>query len=150
VRFEFGVAGDKLISRDLVRLGERGVNALPAFEQIGEQFARTEKRRFDTDGNGTWQPLSTSTIAFKARHGLDPRILRATGALRASLISREDPAHIRIAQPQSLVFGTLVEYAKYHQKGRGVPVRKPLGFTENAKREAVKTIQRYVLTGSVK
>jgi phage gpG-like protein len=151
VRFEFRTAGDTLISLEILRWGDRAVDARPAFEDIADMFRRTEKRRFDTRGDGTWQPLAASTTRQKLQ-SRNPtiranagRILVATGLLERSLTDKGAPEHLSIVQPQSLVFGSLVEYGGYHQKGEGVPVRKPLGFTEAARKDSVKILQRFII-----
>lgn len=153
IRFEFEAYGDKLVARELTRFSVRGADASPAFEVIADQFMRSEKHRFSTKGNGTWQALAASTRARKAA-SRNPtirananRILIATGRLRRSLTVRHDPDQELIVTPGFMVFGTKVAYAGWHQNGRGVPTRKPLGFTETGKRDALRTLQRFIVTG---
>lgn len=145
MRFEFEVHGDKLVSRKLVRFGNRAIDAAPAFRLIADDMRHYETERFDSAGNGTWAPLEASTIAQKARKGLDPRILHATERLRRSLTSDHAPDQELIITPAFMVFGSKVPYAQFHQKGEGVPTRKPLGFTEGQKRQILRRLQAHVI-----
>jgi hypothetical protein len=146
LRFEFESYGDKLVSRELLDLGDRALDARPAFRLIAEDFRHFEEARFDTRGYGTWRPLSPSTIREKARKGLDPRILHATGALRRSLTRRDAPdSYVRVF-PNFMLFGSSVPYAHYLQTGtRKMPARKPLGFTEAQKVTTLKRLQRWIV-----
>lgn len=152
VRFEMQAHGDKLVARELTRLGDRALDASAAFEEIAGQFMRAEKRRFETVGDGTWPPITASTRARKAA-SKNPtvvananRVLVATGQLRRSLSVPGAPDQQVIVQPRSLTFSTTVPYAGYLQRGTSrMPARKPLGFTEHAKRDAVRTLQRHII-----
>lgn len=149
LRFEFEAYGDRLVSRELLDIGGRGLDARPAFELIADDLLASETRRFNSRGFGTWQPLAPSTIEQKARQRLDPRILHATGALRDSLTRRHAPHQELLIEPQFMVLGTTLDYARFHQQGtRRMPARKPLGFPVTQRRKAVKRIQKYAKTGN--
>lgn len=150
LRFEFEAYGDRLVSREILDIGGRGVDARPAFSAIADDLLGSEKRRFNSRGFGTWTPLAPSTLEAKARQGLDPRVLHATDALRDSLTIRGAEHQQLIIQPQFMVLGTTLDYAGYLQTGtRKMPARKPLGFPVGQRRKAVKRIQRFVVTGEV-
>jgi hypothetical protein len=149
LRFEFEAYGDKLVSRELVDMGGRSIDARPAFTLIADDLMASEKRRFNSRGFSTWAPLAESTIASKARRGLDPRVLHATTRLRDSLTRKHDPHQVLIIEPQFLVLGTNLDYAGYLQTGtRRMPARKPLGFPVGQRRKAIKRIQKFVVTGN--
>jgi phage gpG-like protein len=152
MQFEFGAYGEKLVSRKLDRLAGRAVQARPAFMAIADTLRGYEKRLFASEGasgGAPWKPLAASTIAQKLAAGHDPRILHATGRLRASLADKHAPGHLEHATHDSLTFGSLVPYGGYHQRGRGVPRRRPLQYGENQKRYILKKLQKYVMTGEV-
>jgi phage gpG-like protein len=152
MEFTFEAYGEKLIARRIERLAGRAVAARPAFQAIGSTLRGYETRLFDsqgTSGGATWEPLKESTIRQKARSGLDPRVLHATTRLRRSLTEEHHPDHVERATDDSLSFGSRVPYAGRHQRGRGVPRRRPLQYTEAQKRYLLKKLQRYVLTGEV-
>jgi phage gpG-like protein len=148
MQIEFEAYGEQLVARKLIRWADRAVDASPAFEAIADQMAGMEEARFTAQGYGLWPPLAASTSLQKAQAGLDPRILHATLALRESLTEKDDEAHLRIVTDDGLIFGTTVEYAGFHQRGRGVPRRRPLQFSEAEKKTLVKTLQRYLATGA--
>jgi phage gpG-like protein len=146
LRFEFESYGDKLVSRELLHVGDRALDARPAFRLIADDFREYEKARFDSRGEGTWRPLSASTVLGKARRGMDPRILHATGRLRASLTEKNDPDSYERIFPDFMLFGSSVPYAHFLQTGtRKMPARKPLGFTEAQKVTTLKRLQRFIV-----
>jgi hypothetical protein len=168
----FEVAGDKLIERELLRMGDYAQDATPAFAAIGGFMMAETKEQFATEGHrasGGWAPLAPSTIQKRGGAGrsggaifTNPgggggftsggpvRILHDTGALEQSLTEPKGANQILEVTPQELVFGSRLPYAHYHQTGtRRMPRRRPLEFTEAAKRDMVKILQRFVVTGEV-
>lgn len=155
VRIVFEISGDRQIERDLLRLGDRAGDVSPAFDRIVDLWADETARQFDTEGqhgSGGWQPLSESYAAWKARHYPGRRILERSFALEDSLTNRGDPNMIVQIAPQELAWGTRIAYAGAHQNpspGSRLPRRRPVEFTEAARRATVKVLQRFVLTGEV-
>jgi phage gpG-like protein len=152
MRFEFEAQGDKLIARKLLRYADRAVHAQPAFEAMADTLRGYEKRLFDSQGasgGARWDDLADSTRRGKAGANLDPRVLHATLALRKSLTEEHHPDHEEIVTENQLIFGSTVPYARYHQKGEGVPKRRPLQYTEPQKKYLLKKLQRYLATGEV-
>lgn len=152
------VLGEKIIERNLVRHAERAVNPIPVFEILAERFLLIEKMQFESQGvsgSGGWTPLSATYLQEKIKRGYDPRILFRTHALFNSLTHHDAPGSIRRITPEFMEVGTEVKssdgyvYAQAHQKGAGVPVRKPVDFTELERRRWVKTLQRYIVTGEL-
>ena len=98
--------------------------------------------------SGGWQTLKASTIASKLRANQDLRILHATLRLRRSLTGRS-PDSVREFRRGRMRWGTRVEYAGYHQTGTDrLPRRRPVELTETARRQVVRILQRYIVTGS--
>lgn len=152
MRLIVDVFGDTIIERELLRFSDRALDARPAWLAIMEDFEDEMTQQFDTEGahaSGGWPQLAAATVAYKASHNLDPRILHATLRLRESLTESSGEDAIRMVDPSFMVFGSDVEYGEYHQQGRGVPVRKPFALTEMAKQRAVQTLQRYIVEGEV-
>lgn len=170
---ELEVFGDVQLRRELLRFRGAVVDASPAFEQILRGTGRgvtslrkIESKQFATQGkfaSGGWAPLSPYTVAEKARKGLDPRILHATGRLAASLTGGS--GKIEVVSPHQMVFGTSVFYARFHQTGarsvrtsfdsfgtkyirdnrRRLPRRRPIELREQDRRDMVRTLQRHLL-----
>lgn len=152
---ELEIFGDVQLRRELLRFKDATADASPAFEQIlmgtgrgSFSLRKIEGKQFATQGkfaSGGWTKLAPSTVAQKARRGLDPRILHATGRLSASLTG-PGPGHIEIVTPQSMIFGTEVPYARFHQSGtHRMPRRRPIELREQDRRGMVRTLQRHLL-----
>lgn len=152
VQLYFSVWGEEEINRELLRFDQRALDAMPAFEGIGNQMRESIAANFETEGksgSGGWAPLKESTILEKARKNLDLRILHATLALRNELTGDGEQW---IALPQSLTFEPSgdIFYGEFHMKGTvNMPQRKPVDFTALERRNWVKDLQRYIVTGAV-
>lgn len=149
MRIDIDVRGEKQASRKILRMGRRAGDTRPVLTAVAHKLAEIEEERFDHEGPG-WAPLAQSTVAQKAREGLNPGILDATGTLRQSLSSLGAADQLLIIHDGLLVFGTTVPYAGAHQRGTGhVPQRKVIDLQERDKRLVVKTIQRWLIEGIV-
>lgn len=155
MRILFEIAGDKQIERELLRVGRYAGDATPAFAAIGDLMIAETQKQFATEGHhasGGWKPLKAATLDRKRRHGLRLQILQETGALMNSLTEKGDGNMIFEPSRNQLVFGSKLPYAEVHQNpraGNPLPRRRPLEFTEQTRREIVKTLQRYIFTGGL-
>lgn len=117
------------------------------FERLWERFvplmSQFEQQRFDTEGFGEWPQLAESTVQWKDAHGYgDLGILVRTGALRDSLV---DPEQAATVEPASLVWGTDVDYAQWHQDGTDrMPQRKVLDISIDQRRDLEIATVNYV------
>lgn len=149
VGVQFTFLGDKQINRTLDGIVDRVTDASPALEALGDRLARAEEQQFATEGgygSGGWAPLSPKYAAWKARHFPGAPVLVRSGDLRDSLTSR--PFGIDVVDRLTAVFGTGVEYAGYHQSGTPkMPARKPMELPDSERREWMKVIQRFLITG---
>lgn len=151
VRIDLDVDGDVQLSRQLVGISRRGTDLRPAWHQIADDLMGWERRQFDTEGafgSGGWAPLSPWTVMQKQMLGQDNGILHRSGALMRSLTTKGASGNVTSVSPHQLVFGTTIPYARYHQSGTArMPMRKPIELPEQARRSAVKTLQRFWVTG---
>lgn len=153
VRLNLDVFGDQQISRELLRFAKRGTDMSPAFKIIADDFLDIEKRQFTSAGrygSGGWRPLAPSTVAYKARRGLDPRILHATLRLRKSLTQRSGPDVIRKISNDEMFVGTRVKYARHHQHGApraNLPQRRPVELPDRDRKNWMKILQRFLVEG---
>jgi phage gpG-like protein len=154
VRMVFSVYGDKQISREMLRMSGRSSDARPAFTYLAEVWMQLEEQQFQSEGlfaSGGWTPLSASRKRQKARLQLDPRILHAEGALRASLTSKGGKHYQQVTR-DSISFGSKLRYARVHQKPKisnPLPRRRVVEFRERDRVRSIKIIQRYLRTGVV-
>lgn len=149
----FEISGEKQVNRELLRVGEYAGDARPAFSAIADLIMDETAEQFASEGrhaSGGWKPLADSTLREKARLGFGSRgILERTLDLERSLTVRGDANQILEIEPDALTFGSSLRYGDYHQLGRGVPQRRPVELTEDARRRVVKVLQRWILTGEV-
>lgn len=149
------IFGESIVSRRLLRLGERAVDAAPAFEEVALMFYQSEKQQFDSEGawaSGGWAPLMQSTIDEKLRSswfgGTSELILQRTGAMMKSLTASDSPFSKKIIGPDFVEVQSTVPYGKFHQKGTSnMAMRKPVELNEATKTAMVKILQAWVLGG---
>jgi phage gpG-like protein len=150
VRMSFDFYGDVQLDRTLERFAESVADATPAWEKMADRFVRVERRQFASEGaygSGGWAPLSPRYAAWKAAHYPGKPILRRTDDLWRSLTT--GPA-IRVITPSMMIVGSDVAYGRYHQRGGPkLPRRRPVEFPEAERREWVKILQRFIVTGKV-
>lgn len=155
MRILFDVAGEKLVNRRILRVGERAVDATEAFVAIGELMMSETGIQFATEGthaSGGWKHLKPATIAAKQRDEMRTEILRRTDDLLHSLTVKGDTNMVFEAHPTELIFGSKLPYALVHQNPRPTnphktPKRPPLAFTNPTRVEIVKILQRFLMTG---
>lgn len=147
------VFGDKQISREILRFGERAVRSTPLWNSLYRDLLNIEKVQFLTQGqhgSGGWAPLAETTVRDKQRKGLSPWILRASEILFKSLTQRGALGNIHDIGPTWMRFGSDIPYGILHQRGTvHMPMRKPLDLTETERVLIVKKIQRFITTGEV-
>lgn len=146
---ELSLAGDVQLRRSLLRFTTRIEDPRPVFRSIARFWMGLERQQFETEGrfaSGGWQELAPSTIAAK---GGDTSILFRTGDLMASLSEEGDEHMILDINRDLMVFGTSLEYARFHQKGEGVPQRRELELREQDRHESINRYQRYIVAGTL-
>lgn len=128
------VQGAAKLSRRIATIRAR-LNLPQLTNEVTDLLLKRTDRRFETqtDPDGRpWPALKPSTIKRKAREGTKRGALQRTGKLRASIkrvraaagatfISTGAEARIGIEDPE------VAAYARRHQQGFGVPVRRFLG-----------------------
>lgn len=117
----------------------------PVKEELTQWFRDVEARTFTSQGasgrSGSWPGLDPRYAAQKARRYPGRTILERTGRLRASL-QVETSDSIVESSVGRLVLGTRVPYARYHQRGDGVPRRAPIDVTNRDAAQAMAIVRR--------
>lgn len=145
--------GETIVKRQLLRFSDQLIAPAAALTTAAVMLRHFVDEQFETEGgyaSGGWPALAESTVEHKAKYDLDPRILHATGTLRASLTRKFDPQHIEHLSVDSLIFGSTVSYGIYHQSSRPrtkIPFRPPIAVTEAGKRAMGREMQRALMAG---
>lgn len=150
VRISFEFYGDTQLERTLEDIAERAEDMRPVWDVLADRFVELEKRQFASQGayaSGGWQPLSERYGRWKATNYPGQTILRREDELYDSLTQR--PLGLEVMEASFMVIGSDVEHGRYHQRGDGVPRRRPVEFRENERVEWARLIQRFIMTGSV-
>jgi Phage virion morphogenesis family len=146
IRLEFW--GDVQLDRTLADIDDRVSDMRPVWDVLADRFAALESRQFATEGafgSGGWAALSPRYAAWKATHYPGQTILRREDDLFLSLTER--PFGIEVLEPGFMIVGSDVEHGAYHQRGDGVPQRRPVEFPETERVEWLRAIQRFLMTG---
>lgn len=148
VRFSF--YGDVQLERTLLRFSDAAADMRPAWERLRRRFVAGQRRQFASEGgwgSGGWDPLSPRYASWKARMYPGKPILRRTDELYNSLT--QGPA-VNVQEAHMAAFGSDVDYGAHHQRGgERLPQRRPVELPEQERREWMRVIQRYIVTGDV-
>lgn len=147
-RIRFAFYGDEQVNRTIMRIVDAAEDARPAWEVIAKWFQLAQRKQFRSEGtygSGGWAPLSPRYAAWKARRYPGAPILVRTGDLRASLTER--PFGVEVIEPRTAIFGSDIGYGLFHQRGEGVPRRRPVELPESLRQRWVKVLQRFLVTG---
>jgi phage gpG-like protein len=141
VKVEVEQKGAGKAALDLHGLGLRARDVRPCANKIGRIVAQSNKRRFESRGQGRWPKLDPATVEQKAQAGQDPRILRRSGRLYRSLT---DPKPLS-TRPDALAFGTDVRYARFADKGtKNEPARKLIYLQTAEQRRVTEIVSSYI------
>ena len=129
---------------DLRRLGERGSDIRRVSEKVRTVYRRSNDRRYQTGGLGSWAPLADTTLERKARdgYGAMPPMMR-TRALYKSLTAARASDQVDVRDPTAFRFGTTVPYAGAAGAAGGKK-RRLIDLTASEEREINGYISRYI------
>jgi phage gpG-like protein len=131
--------GAATLARRLQRWGTAIEDARPAFEQMFTYLNKGEGEIFDSQGSAFGHRWPQ---AADPERKSDPRLLVATGALRASLATQTGESE-RVATATEMRFGTRVPYGRFHETGtKRMPARPFIGMPEAISRELVNIMHR--------
>lgn len=129
LRVDVDVRGDRPAAALLHRLSARlDDDGRPQLLSLLDELTEAQEERFRGQGV-RWRKLAPSTLRLDRQQGRDPRPLVLTGELRESLTRIGHPRMLVQVRRGELRFGTTVYYARFHQKGEGVPKRAVVGLT---------------------
>jgi phage virion morphogenesis protein len=120
LRYSLSIIGDENVAFKLRLTGRQARDMRPVFNDVADYLMDITGKQFDSQGRrggGAWARLTPKWAAYKARHGYDPRILHMRGPLRRSVTVRQAKGQILRITPQTMTFGTSIDYAGVHQHG---------------------------------
>lgn len=140
-------SGVKEIQSMLSRLQQSTEDLTPVWPRVEEEFRQIEAQQFASEGgdgqSGEWAALQTEYAAWKRDHFPTQTILRRTDTLFHSLIGR-GPGSFVESLPTTLIMGTDVPYAAYHQfEGMAKNWRPPISLTDKSIARLHAVIHRY-------
>lgn len=148
VIIDIDVEGIEETRDDLEDMADRGEDFRPVFRKVADDLAKSWSENFTAQGLlvGGWKTLDAQYAAWKSRNvpGAPPMI-RSGNLFRS--ISEGRGVAIEIDK-KSAVFGTKVEYAKFHQYGTTkMPKRQIVFVPQNAEREWSEMAKEHVVEG---
>lgn len=151
MKLSIELGGVSVLSREIRRTVSRIDDLRPALEAVAKMLAEANRKNFDSEGAagslGRWAPLSPAYRAWKDVHYPGKPILVRTGKLRDELT--KVPLGVQTTTATSLKVGSDIAYGGYHQTGTArMPRRAPIALEETVRRDMVKVIQRFIMTGS--
>lgn len=121
-----GATSDSAMADILGDIADAVSNLEGVWPHIGEIWQARQTKVFDTESFGRWAPLKASTIMKKRRDSISTETLVQSGMLRGEVSSptprSSGPAFIVLGPAR----GAVIEYAKFHLHGNGVPQRNPV------------------------
>lgn len=139
------VRGDREAARLLDRLARRLDDDRPQLRGLLDQILWAERARFVAGTGRRWRRLAPSTLRKDAAEGRDPRPMIESGALMRSLTVERAPGQRVQLRPNELRFGTTIYYARFHQRGKGVPKRAVVGLTRLQKTRLIDEFTRLLV-----
>lgn len=122
------IDGEEQVKFAVGRMQHAFEDLRPVWDAMRDAFHEVELEQFATGGaagkSGGWEELSPDYAAWKAKHYPGRGVLVRSGALRDALVG--GPASIYEPHPTWMGVGADVPYGIFHQRGQGVPVRKPI------------------------
>lgn len=128
-------------------VAKRAGNVKAASSKIRTVYRKAEERQFQSRGSGSWPALKESTRESKARHNYDPRLMRATNALYRALTSPRAAGQVDERKPDEFRFGTDLPYAGYHDRGKGVPLRKLIDLKPAERQDINEALEDFIAKG---
>ena len=125
--------------KELRAIQKKIADATVAHKKIGIIIEKWVSQNFKGQGSkvGRWPPFKLGGRRKKGG-GIDTsaKLLQDTGLLRNSFHT--------VATKKKLVYGNPVPYAKTHEEGDGVPVRRMLPEYEDVRKDVIRIYQQHI------
>ena len=118
----------------------------PAWHAILDDLDTVEAKWFDTEGGGSWRPLSPRYAAWKAKHYPGRPLLVREGFLRDALTNRGGRFRTEAIREHDARVSVHLPYAGEHQRGTAtLPARPVIGINDQDRQRWVRLIRRFVM-----
>lgn len=125
---------------------KRANDVRPAMERIKDFWLLSEQRQFDSRKG--WPDIKPKSRQWKMERGLDPRVMRATGALERVLTQPNQPGQISSTFSTGMVVGVAPAFGKYPFI---LAHKWPLvGFDSKAQTDATELMGRWLQEGATR
>jgi len=143
IRLTFEVAGAIQLDKALDGYANALKDFRPVFKDIAADFIEIEQRQSESQGGGSWAPLSADYAAWKERHFPGQKILQLSGELMASMTG-VGAGHVEEISKDRLMIGSTAFTGMLHQLGTSrMPARPVIQLTESDKTGWMKIMQRH-------
>uniref|UniRef100_A0A6M3J2S8 Putative tail protein n=1 Tax=viral metagenome TaxID=1070528 RepID=A0A6M3J2S8_9ZZZZ len=141
----FEIEGEKRLRAVLQVPIDKIKNLRPVWDLIRDDFAARNQDWLDSEGKGSFAPLSPAYAAWKEVHFPGMKILQRTRRLYNSLTDVNDADFIYAPEKLRVILGTKVRYGRYHQVGtRRMPRRPILKLGKDAAVQWARMIHQYL------
>ena len=133
------------LQKAMTDLGSRISDLRWLWPDLAGEFYKREQAFFDAEGEGQWAALSEQYAKWKSRHYPGQPLMRLTGNLGRSLISRLNPDSVFEPEAKSLTLGSNVVYAKAHHygyKARNLPARPLIDIDQATEGQMLEVAER--------
>ena len=131
IAISYKIENDRAVVKALKKAAKQVSNLRPALAAISADFYRSNIAQFSLGGPGRYEKLKNPEAKKRAVGFIYP-LLKRSGKLAASLLKPTAVGAVNSITSNSLILGTKIPYAEYHQFGtdRGLPkgkkARKPV------------------------
>lgn len=143
---------DLISDESLAELMAKLSDFSPILERVGGIFEEELADNFESQGYGTWAPISQVTRRDKERKGFgnEPDLVRE-GTLERALTMRDAPGHKFLVSPTELIVGVydeVIPYAKWLANGtRNMPARILINITASGVDRTLNMIKEWLGVG---
>lgn len=145
LNLSFEIEGQEQFNRSFSRFGENLKDLRQIWPAVIVELRTIVKEQFNGRGvgpSGQWKPLSDAYRKWKEKKFPGQPLLVRTGDTIQSLTTNTAQT-INQSLPDSLTFGTRLNYPVFHQRGgKRLPRRPIFDLSEQSKTRLVKAIQR--------
>lgn len=142
---------DREVNSLLKKMRKATTDLTPFLVSVAEELRQSRKAIFKLESRGAYPELNKRYKKRKQKEvGFAYPILKRTGRLEKSVTEEGGENIAEIKNKRVLIFGTEVPYSSYHQKGKGVPLRKFLFIGADETRSGLRRgLQRMMKSGNI-